>query len=539
MSRKLWLSTVTVVIALLAVFATSAVAKSGKTGAVGGTLSVDISTDVDYTDPALDYLSTGWEIEYSTCLKLMNYPDANGPKGGQLVPEAAVGFPKVSSAGKVYDFNVKVGFTKFSDGSAVTAANFKAAIDRDADPKMQSPAVPFFSDIVGSDKSPVSGVKVKGSHLIITLSRAAPDFLARMAMPFFCAIPTNLAHDPNGVLTLPAAGPYYISDRVPNKSITIKKNPNYKGKRPHNVNQINYVIGNSLDATYLRTQQGATDYAAGGIPPASYAEAAQKYGINKGQFYVKPQIGVSYLAMNHDRPLFKGAAGVALAKAVNYAIDRKAMLAQGGYLAGKRTDQILPPGMAGFRDANLYPLKGPDLTTAKKWAAKSGVKDGTAVEYYTSNRGSAPLVAQIVQFNLKQIGLNVNSHLFARAVQIDKEGTRGEPFDITSEGWIADYADPYDFINVLLSGDNLHAANNNNVAYFNDPKYNKAMTAASLLSGASRYKAYGDLDVGMMKDNPPWAARSNFNDRVLVSSRVGCFTFNSIYSVDLAALCIK
>jgi hypothetical protein len=43
----------------------------------------------------------------------------------------------------------------------------------------------------------------------------------------------------------------------------------------------------------------------------------------------------------------------------------------------------------------------------------------------------------------------------------------------------------------------------------------------------------------MMKDNPPWAARSNFNDRILVSKRVGCFTFNSIYSVDLAAVCLK
>jgi ABC-type oligopeptide transport system substrate-binding subunit len=539
LSRKLWLSTVTVVIALLAVFATSAVAKPGKTGAVGGTLNVDISTDVDYTDPALDYLSTGWEIEYATCLKLMNYPDANGPKGAQLVPEAAAGFPKVSAAGKVYDFDVKASFTKFSDGSPVTAANFKAAIDRDADPKMQSPAVPFFSDIVGSDKSPVSGVKVKGSHLVITLTKASPDFLARMAMPFFCAVPTNLSHDPNGVLSPASAGPYYISDRVPNKSITIKKNPNYKGKRPHNVNQINYTVGNSLDATYLRTQQGATDYAAGGIPPASYAEAAQKFGINKGQFWVKPQIGVSYFAFNHDRPLFKGAAGTALAKAVNYAIDRKALLAQGGYLAGKRTDQILPPGMAGFRDANLYPLKGPDITTAKKWATKSGVKDGQTIEFYTSNRGASPLQAQIVQFNLKQIGLNVNSHLFARAVQIDKEGTRGEPFDITSEGWIADYADPYDFINVLLSGDNLHDSNNNNVAYFNDPKYNKAMTAASLMSGANRYKAYGNLDVSMMKDNPPWAARNNFNDRILLSSKVGCFTYNSIYSMDLAAACIK
>jgi peptide/nickel transport system substrate-binding protein len=542
LSRKLWLSTATAMIVLLATFAGSAVAKSGhtaKAGAVGGTMTIDFATDVDFTDPALDYLSTGWELEYATCLKLMNYPDANGPKSSQLVPEAATGFPKVSNSGKTYDFNVNASFTKFSDGTPVTAANFKAAIDRDADPKMQSPSVPFFSDIVGSSKSPVSGVVVKGSHLVITLTHAAPDFLARMAMPFFCAIPANLPRDPNGVLAPPSAGPYYISARTPNVSITVKKNPNYKGKRPHNVSQINYVIGNSLDATYLRVQQGATDYADGGIPPASYAEAAQKYGINKGQFWVKPQLGMRYLAYNHDRPLFKGAAGTALAKAINYAIDRPALLAQEGYLAGKRTDQILPPGIAGFRDANLYPLKGPDLATAKKFTAKAGVKDGTPVELYTSNRGAAPLQAQIYQFNLKQIGLNVNTHLFARAVQIDKEGTRGEPFDVTTEAWIADYADPYDFINVLLCGCSLHASNNNNVAYFNDPTFNKAMTAASLLSGAARYSTYGNLDVKMMNTNPPWAARSNFNDRILLSSKVGCFTFNAIYSVDLAAVCLK
>jgi ABC-type oligopeptide transport system substrate-binding subunit len=542
LSRKLWLSIVAVSIALFAVFAGSATAKSshsGAVGATGGTMNVDFFTDVDYTDPALDYLSTGWEIEYATCLKLLNYPDANGPKGGQLTPEAAAGFPKVSNSGKTYDFTVNASFTKFSNGQPVTAASFKAAFDRDADPKMQSPALPFFSDVVGSDKSPVSGVKVKGSHLIVNLTKAAPDFLARMAMPFFCAVPTNLAHDPNGVLAPPSAGPYYIASRVPNKSIVIKKNPNYKGKRPHNFNEINVIVGNSQAATFLRAQQGATDYAAGGIPPASYAEAAQKYGVNKGQFWVKPQLGISYLAFNHDRPLFKGASGAALAKSINYAIDRKALLAQGGYLAGKRADQVLPPGIAGFRDANLYPLKGPDVTTAKKWAAKAGVKDGQTVEYYTSNTSASQLAAQIVQFNLKQIGLNVNTHLFARAVQINKEGTRGEPFDITSEGWIADYADPYDFINVLLSGDSLHASNNNNVAYYNDPAFNKQMIAASNLSGAARYKAYGNLDVNMMLKNPPWAPRNNFNDRILVSAKIGCFTFNSTYSLDYAALCSK
>ena len=539
MSRKLWLSTVTVMIALLAVFAGSGAAKTAKHGATGGTLNVDLSTDVDYTDPALDYLSSGWELEYSTCLKLMNYPDANPPKASQLIPEAAAGFPKVSNNGKTYDFTVKANFTKFSNGQPVTAATFKAVIDRDADPKMQSPSLPFFSDIVGADKSPVSGVKVRGSHLIINLTHAAPDFLARMAMPFFCAVPANTPHDPNGVLAPAGAGPYYIAEHVPNQSITIKRNPYYKGKRPHNVNEIHYNIGNSLDAIYLRVQQGASDYAAQGIPPASYAEAAQKYGINKGQFWVKPLLGVRYFAFNHDRPLFKGAKGIALAKAINYAIDRKAILVQYGYLAGKRTDQILPPGMAGFKDFSLYPLKGPDLATAKKWMTKAGVQNGTTVEYYTANRGSAPLVAQIAQFNLKQIGLNLDVHQFARAVQIDKEGTRGEPFDITHEGWVADYADPYDFINVLLDGSNLKPDNNVNLSYFNSPKWNTRMHAAAKLAGAARYKAYAKLDHDLMAGPAPLAPYINTNARIFMSKNVGCYVYSQTYGSILNAACVK
>jgi ABC-type oligopeptide transport system substrate-binding subunit len=508
---------------------------TAQTAKTGGTLNVDLTTDVDYTDPALSYLSTGWELEYATCLKLMNYPDGMGPRTSQLLPEAAAGFPKVSNSGKTYDFTISTGFTKFSDGSAVTAASFKAAFDRNADPKMQSPATAFMSDVVGSSTSPVSGVKASGNHLVISLTKAAPDFLARVAMPFFCAIPTNTPHDPNGILTVPAAGPYYVASRVPNKSILLKTNTYYKGKRPHNATQISYTVGNSLDATYLRTQQGATDYAAGGIPPAAYAEAAQKYGINKGQFWVQPLLSTSYLAFNTSRGIFKD--NVALRKAVNQAIDRRALLSQSGYLAGKRTDQILPPGMAGFRDADLYPLKQPNLAAAKKLAT-GHTGDGNVV-LYESNRGAAPLRAQIIQYNLSQIGLKVDTHLFARAVQLTKEGTRGEPFDIADEAWSADYADPYDFINVLLDGRNIQDQNNSNFAYFNDRKFNQQMTQASLLSGPGRYKAYGSLDVAIMQQGVPWAPRSNANNRMLVSKRIGCFSYSAIYTVDLAALCLK
>jgi len=541
LSRKLWLATVLAAVGLLTLFVASASAKTSKGNATGGTIQVDLQSDLDYSDPALDYYQPGWELEYSTCLKLVNYQDGNGPKSSQLAPEAATGFPKVSNNGKTYDFTVKAGFTKFSNGQPVTAANFKAAFDRDADPKMQSPALPFFSDVVGSDKSPVSGVSVKGSHLIIKLSKPAPDFLARLGMPFFCAIPTNLARDPNGVLAPPAAGPYYIASRTPNKEIVVKKNPFYKGKRPHNISEVHYTIGVTLDASYLRVQQGATDYAASGIPPAAYAEAAQKWGVNKSQFYVKPILAVSYFAFNHDRPAFKGTGGVGnvnLMRAINYAIDRHAILAQAGYLSGQRGDQILPPGMAGFRNADLYPLKAPNIAKAKSLASGHTPSDGSLV-YYTCNAGTCPLRAQIVQFDLKQIGVNLDIRPFARGVQFGKEGNRGEPFDIADEGWLADYADPYDFINVLLSGENIHDTNNNNFAYFNSAKYNKLMDQAQQLSGAARYKAYGDLDINIMKNAAPWAVRSYANNRIIVSKNVGNFTYNNVYGVDFAAITKK
>jgi len=262
---------------------------------------------------------------------------------------------------------------------------------------------------------------------------------------------------------------------------------------------------------------------------------AQKYGVNKSQFYVKPQLGIRYFAFNHDREMFKN--NLKLKKAINFAIDRKAVLAQGGYLAGKRTDQVLPPGMAGFKDADIYPLKAPNLTVAKKLASGS-TRDGKVV-YYTSNTSSSAAAAQIVQFNLKQIGLDVEVKQFARAVQIDKESTRGEPFDITSEAWVADYADPYDFIDVLLNGKNIQPQHNNNVAYWNDPKFNDKMNAAARLSGPKRYATYGALDIDINKNGVPWAPWANINNRIFVSKSFGCFVVNPIYTVDYAASCLK
>ena len=155
MDRKLWLSIIAAMIgaSLLVAAATAAPAKNQastkKHATKGGTYVVEFTTDVDYTDPALDYLSTGWEMMYVTACKLYNFPDKEAPAGSQLQPEVAAGLPVISNGGKTYTFKLKNTF-KFSDGSKVTAGSFVDAFNRNANPKLQSPSTPFMDVIAGA-----------------------------------------------------------------------------------------------------------------------------------------------------------------------------------------------------------------------------------------------------------------------------------------------------------------------------------------------------------------------------------------------------
>ena len=59
LSRKLWLTTILAAVGLLTLFAASASAKVKSHAATGGTIQVDFQSDLDYSDPALDYYQPG------------------------------------------------------------------------------------------------------------------------------------------------------------------------------------------------------------------------------------------------------------------------------------------------------------------------------------------------------------------------------------------------------------------------------------------------------------------------------------------------
>jgi peptide/nickel transport system substrate-binding protein len=500
----------------------------------GGTLRVSSFADLDFVDPALVYDPWSWEIGYATCAKLFNYPDAEGGAGTRVVPEVVDRFT-VSEDGRTYTFALRPTF-RFHTGAAVTAQSFADAFNRVAHPQMKSPATAYLREIAGASAvtdgraTSVAGVRVLGRYrLQIRLTERVGDLTARLTMPFFCPVLPDTPIDPAGIDNPAGSGPYYVAERIVNQRIVLKRNPYYRGSRPSRVDQIVWMIGEPPDACVTSVEADRIDRCAI-VPPASHRALAARYGINKaeGQYFVRPGMSTEYVAFNHARPAFSGAGQIPLKKAINYAIDRPSMSRAWGYLAGKRTDQLLPPALA--RPTGVYPLEGVDLITARKWLARARLQPKTLVLYASGSGSARVAMAHVLAYNLRQIGIDVDVKYFDTVTLGMKALTPGEPYDLLQNGFAADYADPAGFfVPLLVSG--VAGAN------VDAPSLRRRIDAANRLTGDARLAAWADLDVDLMRTDPLWAPTVHLQRRVFVSRSTGCVLVHPVYGLDLAAAC--
>jgi ABC-type oligopeptide transport system substrate-binding subunit len=506
----------------------------------GGAFHLGFFRDVDSVDPAIGYTFESWMLEFATCAKLYSYPDRPAPEGAIVRPEVAAGLPRVSKDGKTETIALKHTY-RFHTGQRVTAANFVAAFNRDANPKLQSPAGHYLHEIVGADAvldgnaQTISGVHAIGSYTLrIRTTRPVPDLVSRLTMPFFCPIavdtPLQEIADPLG------SGPYYVASHVPNRQLVLERNRFYRSTRPANVDHVVATIGIGLEECREAVERGEQDYCEF-LSPSATKEVAAAYGINKGRLFFHPTLSTNYFAFNHDRLAFRGTGQIPLKQAINWALDRRALVATRGYLGAKRTDQILPPGMG--RNASIYPLGGVTeqrLARARALLAKATFKPEKLV-LYTSNSAFGSSAAQIFQFNLKRLGIEVEIKYFSTGTLFQKAGTRGEPFDVAFGAWSVDYADPITFFS-LLDGAHLAQSGNSNIAYFDRPRFNREIKRIERLSGEARREGWADLDVELMREDPPWAPYLNFSSLEFVSKSLGCFVFQPVISrLDIAAAC--
>ena len=192
-------------------------AGAGARGQEGGILRISLSpaSGLDHVDPALSFTQPGWALLDATCARLMTYPDKPAPASYRLQPEVAAGY-EVSADFKTYTFTLRRGF-RFSDGSPVRASAFARAINRALQPYVLAPAAMQMQDIVGAadvlaGRKPAALESSPREQARRSFTRPAPDFPARTAMPFFCAVPPKLPASAEGLGAFPSAGPYYVQE---------------------------------------------------------------------------------------------------------------------------------------------------------------------------------------------------------------------------------------------------------------------------------------------------------------------------------------
>ena len=517
----------------------------------GGTLRIEGTERLSSLDTAQLYGVTAYQISYAIGARLLNHPDAPAPAGSELEPELATSLPARSKDGKTYTFTVRKGF-RFSppSGEGVTAATMKHSIERVLNPRMESPGAQFVSDIVGASDyidgkaDHIAGIEVAGDKLVFRLVRPAGDFPARISMTFFAAVPMDTPIAPD-LAKVPSAGPYYVAAADEDEGALLKRNPNYRGSRPRRARQIRYTVGTSRERALADVESGSADYAPvtpdARLKRSEAAGFARRYGpesaaatSGRQRYFINPTMWVDFIALNTSRPLF---ASARMRRAVNYAVDRRALARQGGInylLPATPTDQYLPPGMPGFVDARIYPFR-PNLDKARRLA---GRQHRTAILYGLSDSATGPGLAETVKNNLRRLGIDVEVKLFRRTVVFGKRG-----YDMVMIGFGADLADPENFLNqldgrTLDPGSYLNRASFN-LAKFDDPGFNRRLLTAERLSGPRRSIAYSRLEHDMVRYGAPWIAFGNETSHDFFSARTGCQVYQPVYGIDLGALCLR
>lgn len=524
-------------------------ARQGSVAKKGGILKASLFAGIENIDPQRSYYVPEWQYEWLTARPLLNFAHAVGARGYRLLNEGAQSYT-VSRDGRTYTFHLRHGM-KLSNGTPITAANYKHTMLRVLNPAVGSPLASFLTDPASvnirgaiayntSGKGSVSGIQTKGKYTFI-IKLVSPNALlpTLVALPPTGAEPTSLPLKP--VTTAPnglaSGGRYYVAKYSVDRSISIRKNKFYKplgaAPMPGNVNGFDYTIGVQQDQALLLTKKGSLDWPADGLPATAWGPLFAQYGT-KGRARVFSTSVVDYATMNTSKGVF---ANTNARKAVAYGLNRRSLVKIRGPRAGYAQCSLLTPAIPGYRACKAYPLAKQDLTKARALA-----KGHTGhVNYWYTASTLGTLIQRLGASQLNAIGFtNIDTKPFQSGL-FTALGKKGNDYDFALVGWSADFPDPYDYINKLLSGQTIQDVQNNNTAYFNNPQANKLMNAAAKLRGAKRYSTYGNLDNTIMTKWAPIAGIDNRNDREFFSSRVDTKSViqSPIYEIDLGKIALK
>ena len=481
---------------------TTAAAADGETTApaqgtsTGLDLAVQVGPNPETIDPALNSAVDGANIIVHAFEPLMTVDSENKIVGGQAESY------DVSEDGLTYTFHLRDGL-KWSDGTPLTANDFVYSWKRLADPNT---AAPYAGDMLGY----VKGYEEASAGNLDALGLTAPDdktFVVELAVPcvYFSKLITHASMVPVQKASIEANGdqwtlkpetyvtngPLKMVEWVPGSHITFAKNENYWGVDKVTLNTLKFVLMEDGNATY-------SAYQAGEVSMIKTLPTEEIPTLRKTEdFQLGSTMGTYYISFQTQKEPFNNPD---VRKALSLAIDRDYVantVMQGIYAPATN---FVGPGISDVENGSSFEEvtrknnggdffnvgdHDADIAKAKELLAKAGYPDGQGfptIEYMTNDQLFHKPLAEYLQSCWKEaLGVNLDIKIVEWATFTPTR--RAGDFQIARNGWLYDYDDPSNMLNLFKS------TSGNNDGKYNSPDYDKKIDEANSTPDVAKHYA--------------------------------------------------
>lgn len=438
----------------------------------------------------------------------------------KLIPDLASSWD-VSADGKAYTFHLRNNVIFHDNSRRVTASDFQFSLKRSLDSKTQSTVGDvYLDDIVGAldfakgKAQDVSGIKVVDQNTLeLDINQANPVFLQKLTYPTAYVVDRNQVQDAtcfqggNWTLHPNGTGPFKMKNWSLGQSIELEPNPNYYLDPKPALSKVTYVLAGG--SPLVMYENNEIDITGVGINDIERIRDPNE-PLNK-EFTEAPSLDVFYVGFNAQQAPFDN---VKVRQALSMAVDKESLANDVLAKLVVPAKGVLPPGMPGY-NAGLNGLPF-DPTQAKKLLDEAGgpdvLKDATLL---ASGQGAAPsqVLDAIVAMWQDNLGVTIT-------VEQEEFGTflrdiDSSTFKMFSLGWIADYPDPQNFLDIKF-----YSTSGNNETKYSNAQVDKLLDQARTETNEqTREQLYQQAEQLIVND-APWIPLYHGKSSVLVKPYV-------------------
>lgn len=440
------------------------------------TLRINLASEPDYLDPALNSSVDG------ACLAVNSFSGlyTNG-ESGEIEPAVADGDPEVSEDGLTYTIKLKE--TYWSNGEALTANDFIYSWNRAVAEETAADYAYMFAPIATNDDGTLQVTAPDDYTLEIQLTNPCAYFLDLLAFPTFFPVYQADVEAANTDGTNPGAwaqepgfvsnGAYTLTEWTHNESMVYEKNPYWYDADKVTIEKLEFMLSADDTAIYAAYNAGDLDFA-DTVPTDEVAAL-----LDNPEFHIIDTLGTYYVGFNVNSDIFSGLTAEQaneMREALSLLIDRQYIVDTVGQTGQIPAYSFVPEGMA---DGNGSVFESEDTQYYDAASTGAGmVEDAIALledcgysfesdgnggytispalslTYLTNSGTGHEAIAQCIQQDWGLVGIEVT--IETEDWNVFLEDRKAGNFDIAREGWIADFNDPINMLELWLpeSGNN-------------------------------------------------------------------------------------